>query len=386
MNKHISWINSRSLAGIAALLLITAFASSVWAQTPTVTENGFISGTMKIDFQTRKMLDTTGKFVEGSPAEGAEDTYTLNLNVAKTTEYAGKVTRKPRLVSKILGREVQPAELVYDIAVAVRNPSDLTQKKSVGKWVGHVNINEQGVYDFGADNAAASQLRMAIDAVGRAQAFVGGFGGKIYGKDQTKKGQIVEKINEYSRIVKGKTVKVVAKKVDPLRFSGLVLGEGPAQVYPRTMVEGNLDYDYDTGNWYTNGIRFKYAADGKELEDLVTGSIKWVEDPNRETNGKGQYEFNLRFNEEKNKAATDEAAAFSDAQGEDAFFAVDNSVPAMTGTIAFEDTMIGRGGDEGPTVIGSKVTYNLNANKLTKQQAVNFFKLWMVIVGPTNDE
>ena len=34
----------------------------------------------------------------------------------------------------------------------------------------------------------------------------------------------------------------------------------------------------------------------------------------------------------------------------------------------------------------SKVTYELNANKLTKTQLVNFFKLWMVGVGPINDE
>ena len=32
------------------------------------------------------------------------------------------------------------------------------------------------------------------------------------------------------------------------------------------------------------------------------------------------------------------------------------------------------------------MTYHLDANKLTKQQIVNFFKLWMVCVGPTNDE
>jgi hypothetical protein len=34
----------------------------------------------------------------------------------------------------------------------------------------------------------------------------------------------------------------------------------------------------------------------------------------------------------------------------------------------------------------SKITYKLNANKLNKQQIMNFFKLWMVGVGPTNDE
>ena len=42
------------------------------------------------------------------------------------------------------------------------------------------------------------------------------------------------------------------------------------------------------------------------------------------------------------------------------------------------------GADELPT--SSKVTYALDANKLTKQQIMNFFKLWLICVGPTNDE
>ena len=67
---------------------------------------------------------------------------------------------------------------------------------------------------------------------------------------------------------------------------------------------------------------------------------------------------------------------------EDAFFAVDNSVPTLTGTIEYVDTFI----SGGTTPSSSKITYHLNANKLTKQQVVNFFKLWMVCVGPTNDE
>ncbi len=356
--------------------------------TETISENGFISGSMNIDFGTRRNLDTSGKLAEGSPAEGSKDVYTVNLNVAKTTEYAGTITRLPHLVSSVLGREIQKAQLLFDINLAVRNPKDLEQKKNVGKWVGQVSIDSKGVYDFGSSDPSVSQLRMAIDAVGKAQAFVGPFGGKIYGKSDETKGLIESKISEYTRVVKGKKITVQVKKSDPLRFSNLTLGEGPALIYPRSVVNGNLDYDYDTGNWYTNGIKFKYTLNGKEMEDVVTGSIKWVEDPNRETNGKGQYEFNLRFNEEKNKPATDESAAFSgeSSQSEDAFFEVDNSIPSMTGTIAFEDTLGQEGADEEPTVYASKVIYNLHANKLTKQQAVNLFKLLTVVVGPMNDE
>ena len=67
---------------------------------------------------------------------------------------------------------------------------------------------------------------------------------------------------------------------------------------------------------------------------------------------------------------------------EDAFFAVDNSIPCLTGRVSYVDSMVA--GSDLPA--SSKVNYNLHANKLTKQQIVNFFKLWMICVGPTNDE
>jgi len=162
----------------------------------------------------------------------------------------------------------------------------------------------------------------------------------------------------------------------------MVLAKGPAETYPRTVVNGRLDYDYETGNYFADNIRMRYSLDGQDYEDIITGTIKWVEDPDRESNGKGYYDFNLRFNEEKNKSTTGESAAFEELSGEDAFFAVDNSIPCLTGRVSYVDVI--PAGSELPT--SSKVTYNLNANKLTKQQVMNFFKLWLVAVGPTNDE
>ena len=52
----------------------------------------------------------------------------------------------------------------------------------------------------------------------------------------------------------------------------------------------------------------------------------------------------------------------------------------LTGTIKFTDTP----GPNGPTA--SQVEYDLKSNKLTQQQVMNFAKLWLVAVGPTNDE
>jgi len=186
----------------------------------------------------------------------------------------------------------------------------------------------------------------------------------------------------YRRLIAGKTVEYKVKKSDPMRFENIQLAKGPAEIYPATLVGGTLNYDYETGNYFAENITFKYALDGKDYTDVVTGTIKWVEDPDRKTNGKGAYEFNVRFNEDKNKTATGESAAFDKLSDEDAFFAVDNSIPSLTGKIVYTDAM--SGGSDEPT--SSKVTYTLNGNKLTKQQVVNFFKLWLVAVGPTNDE
>ena len=305
MNEACVVLRRGLLAGVLLVLTVTISGA---ADLQPVTEEGIISGEMTIDFQTRTNRDTSGKLAENSPAEGTRDAYTFALDVAKTTEFAGTVYRQPRLFSKVLGREKQAAELQYDITLSVRNPANLTQKKSVGKWVGMVPIDENGVYQIGAGGAKGSALRMAIDTIGSAQGFTENFGGQLAGKSVQKKGLVPY---TFSRLVGGKKVNIQVKNSDPMRFENVVLAAGPAKSYPKTTVSGRLDYDYETGNWYTDGIRFRYNLDGADYEDVVTGSIKWVEDDNRDQNGKGKYEFNLRFNEDKNQPATSESAAFS---------------------------------------------------------------------------
>jgi hypothetical protein len=342
-----------------------------------ITQEDIIAGTMNIEFKTRTNLDTTGDLKEGSAALGAQDRYDFNLNVARTTEFAGDILRQPKLFSSVLGRTKQNAKMAYNVGISVLNPKDLKQKKAVGKWVGEVAVDPNtGAYNLGGGD---SPLRIAIDAVGRAPAFTDRFGGRLLGKAEKK-----ESLGSYTyrRLIGNKTVEVVVKKSDPMRFDNIELAKGPAEVYPHTFVTGRLDYDYETGNWLTDGIHFKYNMDGRDVEDVVTGTIKWVEDPDRATNGKGRYEFNLRFNEDKNKPAASESSAFEKMSDEDAFFAVDNSIPTLTGKIEYVDTFI----SGGTTPSSSKIIYHLNANKLNKQQVVNFFKLWMVCVGPTNDE
>ena len=351
---------------------LTAVApTAARAQDPEkLTISNAVTGTMDIDFRTRKSLDEKGKV-----QKGVTDQYALALTVALTTEFKGLIVRQPA-VAGILGTG-QKAQLVYSVDLSVLNPANLAQKRAVGKWVGTVPVAANGEYN--EEGLPDSLQRIAVDAIGRAPAFVDKFGGKLIGKGKKAAGAVT-----YLRQLAGKQVKVEVKNSDPMRFESLALAMGPAQTYPRTVVNGNLDYDYETGNYYTNGIRFLYQQNGKEVEDVITGSIKWVEDANRASNGKGQYEFNLRFNEAKNTKPAGEAAAFAKMSDEEAFFAVDNSIPALTGTIKYEDQMTTVG--DKPVPGSSKIKYDLAANQLTKVQIMNFLKLWLVCVGPTNDE
>ncbi|NUQ49444.1 MAG: hypothetical protein HUU27_05945 [Phycisphaerae bacterium] len=361
-------------------MVVLGAAAGMAQESDLLTEDNVVSGTMQIEFKTRTTPDTTGEFVEGSPALNVQDVYTLSLAVAGTTEFAGKIVRQPNIYTKNLRRLKQGAALGYDISLAVLNPRDPKQKKVVGKWVGVVPIDTgSGAYDLSGGAKEERPLRVAVDTVGRAQGFTENFAGKLMGKAEKKDSLAAY---TFKRAVGQRTVEVVVKRSDPMRFADVQLAKGPAEVYGRARVNGRLDYDYETGNWYTDGIRFVYNLNGKDVEDVVTGSIKWVEDENRASNGKGYYEFNLRFNEEKHRTASTEAAAFEKMSDEEAFFAVDNTVPSLTGRISYEDTFI-PGGD---TPSSSKVTYGLHANKLSKQQIMNFVKLWLLAVGPTNDE
>ncbi|MEZ6015803.1 MAG: hypothetical protein R3F49_11855 [Planctomycetota bacterium] len=370
-----------TLASVATLALAPlSHASTVQDGQPTLTEPNVIAGTMDITFETRTKLDVSGDLKKGSAAIGAKDTYTLDVQVAKTTEFSGTIQRQPKLYSKILGRTKQDAELTYSVDLTVINPNDAKQKRTVGKWVGTVPMNpETGAYDLAGGKAKESPLRVSVDAVGRAQAFQEMFSGRLMGKSE-KKESLGSSV--YKRVIGKRTVEVKVLRSDPMRFESMVLAMGPAMSYPRTTVSGRLDYDYETGNYFTDGITFRYTHDGQEYEDLVTGSIKWVQEKDYATSGKSYYEFNLRFNEAKHMSAAGEGAAFESMSEEDAFFAIDTSIPALTGRISYVDMIPGE--DEAPT--SSKVTYALDANKLTKQQVMNFFKLWLVCVGPTNDE
>lgn len=380
---------SRLSRMVRGTLLISALhlmpLAPAWAEeSPTLTENGVITGTMDIAFKSRTSKDTSGKFEKDSPKLGVKDEYRLAINVANTTEFSGVIERQPPIKVKLVGMEAQPGALIYDIDLAVLNPSNLSQKKTVGKWVGSAPLDAKtNTHDLSGGKEHSSPLRMAVDTVGAAQGFTDNFKGLVVGKQSKTEGWTEKAMNfTFERVIGKKKVKIEAKKTDPVQFKNVQLAKGPSAIYPHSALSGRMDYDYDTGNWYIGNLTFEYNLDGTDYEDVITGSIKWVDDPKRAENGKGHYDFNLRFNEHKHGAASTEADAFAEMSEEEAFFAVDNSIPSMTGRIDYVDTMIP--GTELPA--GSKITYNLNANKLTKQQIMNFFKMWMLAIGPVNDE
>ena len=118
-------------------------------------------------------------------------------------------------------------------------------------------------------------------------------------------------------------------------------------------------------------VRHGQVHDGQNHEDVVTGTIKWEESADRSESGKGQYIFNLRFNETKHKV-TDEGAVFDTQQmsAEEAFFAVDKSLPALTGKIDYIDSF---GKDKDTPIYKNNLPLILS-----KLRTISFFQLIFV--------
>lgn len=321
-----------------------------------------ITGTMEINFVTRTPAGQT----DGSPKIGAQDIYKLDLTVNGANKFVGQIARQPRIKQFKIRTIQQPR---YDFTINLQ----VGKFGTVGQWVGPMTIDEK-VGAFKLEGADDRVLRIMVD---KGQTFTSPFGGEFYGKAEDKSKLAWDTIK---RQVAGKTVEKKFQ-ADPIRFQQVVLAKGPnPQKYPTASVSGELSFDRETSNYYAKGLTFNYTYDGKDYSDVVTGTIKWVEDPSRKTNGKGRYEFNLRFNEEKAQKPKTDDQAFANKSDDDLFFAVDSFIPSLNGNVEYQDSMTG------DTVVASKVTYKLQSNKLTDQQVMNFAKMWILACGPTNDE
>lgn len=333
----------------------------------------FIKGNLEIRYNTRTQVESSGK-----PQKGATDVYTLNVNVANSAAFNGKVIYTPRLVNigLISSDLIQNGSLNYDMACDVINPKNPSQSRNVGKIIGTVPINQNNVYQF--ENGS---LRISVLPIGTARGFESRFRGFATGKppavELTKLEKLKKEAINISKTVNGKTITISVKKYDKMAFQSHVLAQGPVQIYPEATVNGEMLYDYARGAWYFQNVSIVYVVDGRQLADKLTGHIRWVEAPNHKISGEGEYQFDVRVNE----PPPSESSVFAGASDESAFFETDTTIPALTGVMKYKDTM------QGETVTASNVQVDLQGNRLTKQQAMYLCKLIMLSsIVPINAE
>lgn len=381
---------SRDTITRAAAAAVGLFAVSVAAHAQTTSrgaevvagDQGRITGQIEVDFGSRKASGATGV-----------DIYTItNLKAADLMVLNGAINRIPE------------KSLNYSVRFDLFNPKNPAQvAKDAAIMRGEAVIDQTGRYD-----PAAGKLR--IDVVKGTQSS-SAFRGSLQGREVTRWWEVAEQLKraqkkaakEYSRVVEGKTITIEVKNADPLRFDGLVLASGPFSYLPETTVRGSLDYDYELGNWLldNNGLTLTYQLGERVINDRITGSIRYAEqEGNATVDGKkvaytGYYEYNLRFNEEAQKANDN---AFFDGQNTnaelDAFFsAADQTKPGIYGRVYFadsEDNCKMAKDDEGKTkCVGptkSVITYDLKTAGLTYAQLAAWMKIEEFIIGPLTDE
>lgn len=361
-------MKSKMLLCSSLILALCATALNLNAQTPPVESGGgktyAITGTMDIDFKSNKSKDEAGK-----PEKGVKDLFSLNVLVAETLEFNGKVDYLPAIFNGV-GMASQDSSVYYSIDIGMRNPANLAaQGVPVGRFVGQVPIDSKGVYQYDRGTA-----RIAIDQRGQAAGFESKFQGVAEGK--TPEGGVFgglaglkKQALQLSKTVQGKKVVIAVTKYDKMNWD-TTLPAGPVRVYPETRVTGELLFDYERSAWYFNGVTMTYQVNGKTVTDKLTGNIKWTKSPNYKSTGEGQYTFDVRVNEPE-QAATTEAAVFA-AADESAFFASDAGIPSLQGVMKYKDTLI-RGDED--NVGASKVEIALTGNRLQKVQVVNLAKM-----------
>lgn len=358
---------------IAALF---AFATSGKAQTaPTITVGQTatpvvvaptIKGTLDISF------DATGT---GATIKGATDKYTLDILVANSAHFHGTINRLPP-IKGTFGYGAQPGSLTYDIGYDLINYKRPTQViKDIGDLSGSVPTNILNVYDF--DNG---DLTMNTHAHGKASSLTSKFAGQALGKPPAGSPSLRTQALTFFRVSKGNTIAKKVTKYDTMDFHNHILGAGPSPELESVQVNGSMVYNYDDGNWYLKDITCVYGTFVNGVQtphtDTLTGTIRWTEDPDRASNGQGEYIYDIRINEPpvSDNAAFDAKPSDND----DDFFATDAAVPGLTGTMKYVDQIIpGSITKTNPdgNVTSSAITIDLKGNSLSREQVVYIFKL-----------
>jgi hypothetical protein len=345
----------------AAVALVPPMAAAQSAQpTDPLSQAGYIKGTMVADFNTQRPENRDGDY----PVKGIADKFNVDLAVG-LTKYQGTITCLPHVFSKHIGRVLQEGSCTYDVNLVVMNPQNVSQTRTIGKLVGAYAIDDKGRANLGASN-----LRMEVQTIGKAQGFTSPFGGIFVGKPPKVVTTLTKALEEAKKEVRTIEKMVGTQKVtlslgnvDPVRFQATSLAMGPVNTYPVSTVDGELIYSYETDNWFP---QFTIQATGAK-PDKYSGGMKWVD----VSDVQGHYELNVLVNEQA--AAKGEAAAFAAPQGEDAFFTSDSTQSVINGQISFKDKKIGE------AVIKSDIAFDVGLQNVSAVQAQNFTKLLLLL-------
>lgn len=327
-----------------------------------------VLGTMSIDFGSR------------SSSPQSPDTYRLNLKLPSLLQIKGDLQRKPRILSRFLGREKQPLELVFKLNFF---NSSSRQDILVGSWNGSLFTDAHGISHFLPTESRGGVMQISSQGTG-GNTKNSAFSGQIRGKPQTENGSLAART--LHRLT-GRPLNSSTAKTEVLNFENLILAAGPLDKYPQVHVSGALIYDYDTGNWQSKNLTFKYTVAGVKHNDSLDGIIKWIEEANSANNRKGKYSFNLKFNQSKFSPSADESEFFASAQDEESFFKSGADIPFLGGEIKYQDfySPSSQGESQG-IIVQSQIDYSLLPHRLTEEQLINFLKLWLLLTGPVNDE
>ena len=348
-------------------MVAAAAAAQTPAPTPvTASAPLFIKGNISITYQTRQTTPTA--------TNGVKDTYVVDVNVSNRALLHGTIVDTPQIIDGWVSKKVvQKRSLRYDIACDIVNPNKPDPKDSrnvlnVGKMYGTVPINSDGVYDYDAGNLVTDILPIRGGA-----GFSSKFSGIAAGKPLIRPKNWLETLQRQAinvtRSVNGKRVTVVLKKYDKMEFRQHVIGAGPSTSYPSIKLNGEMLYDYDKSCWFLNNITGEYAVADTIKFDRLTGLIRWIESPERATNGEGEYQFDIRVNE---PAVTASSAFEAQASSTDdsAFFESDSALPSVNGTMKYKDRL-----DKNGTTLSSAVTIELAGSNITQQQLMNIGKM-----------
>lgn len=352
---------------ITTLFLTLVTAVSVSAQPIT---NTSVTGTININ--------------RGQPVvKGAKDVYLFNINVCSNALFRGTITNTLQIIDGWVSKTVvQPCVLDYNIQCDVINPKvplDVNSSRSVrnvGKMYGKVKVTSEGIYQYNEGS-----LVVDILPTQKTSGFSTKFSGLALGKPLARPSDWLttlkrETVN-ITRSVNGKTTVVALKKYDKMEFRQHVIAAGPVESQTST-VNGEMLYDYDKECWFFNNMNLQYVEqkpDGSSTIriDRIGGTIRWVKSQTG-----GEYQFDVRVNE---PISTSTAAFESKVNDVSDFFESDNTIPAVNGTMKYNDTVVNG------VVRASSVTVNLNGNNINSLQTTIISKVILFsCVVPMNSD